>query len=166
MIIAGVLIGDPIYWPLTHTTLITTTNYNSLSGLHALKITVTAAHIFFYVFTSRFLVTASDNVLCLRPYRLVNILQLTHCSNCLTPRPAAISRQPSVFTDSNSSVHCTALHCTLSLIAMVITSRYEPHRKLRSSVAVQLLLIRNNCLEGVVYRVITQQRFYMLQYFH
>jgi hypothetical protein len=51
--------------------LVTTSNCNSLIGLHTLKITETAA--VFYVFTSRFLVTDTDNVLCLGPYPLTNI---------------------------------------------------------------------------------------------
>jgi hypothetical protein len=34
-----------------------------------------------FVFASRFLVTDPNNVLCLRPYRLANIPQLTHCFN-------------------------------------------------------------------------------------
>jgi hypothetical protein len=57
-----------------YTQLVTTSKYNSLTGLHTLKITVTAAHIKSSVFTSRFLVTDPNNFLCLRPYRLANIV--------------------------------------------------------------------------------------------
>jgi hypothetical protein len=60
---------------LLTTQLVTTSKYNSLIGLHTLKINVTEAHIVFYIFTNRFLVTDFDNVLCLRPYRLANITQ-------------------------------------------------------------------------------------------
>jgi hypothetical protein len=66
-----------------YTQLITASNYNSLTGLHTLKITVTAAHIVFYVFISHFLATNSNSVLCLRPYRLTNIPQMAKPSNCL-----------------------------------------------------------------------------------
>jgi hypothetical protein len=44
VIIDGVWSGDWIYRPLI-TQLVTTSNYNSLNGLHILKITVTEAHI-------------------------------------------------------------------------------------------------------------------------
>jgi hypothetical protein len=67
-----------------YTQLVTISIYNSLTGLHTLKITVTAAHTKSSVFTSRFLVTDPDSVLCLGPCRLPNIPQLT-------PRLAAIS---------------------------------------------------------------------------
>jgi hypothetical protein len=60
-----VWIGDSIYWPLTQQ--VTLSNYNSLTGLHNLKVTVTEAHKKSSVFTSRFLVTdpiiSSVNVL-------------------------------------------------------------------------------------------------------
>jgi hypothetical protein len=96
-------IDDLIYWPLVHITW-TTSNYNSLTGLHTLKITVTAAHIKSSVFTSHLLVMDLDSVLCLCPYHLANILQLTHFSNLVPPRLAAISHQPStlLFTDSSA----------------------------------------------------------------
>jgi hypothetical protein len=42
-----------------------------------------------------------------------------------------------------TALHCTALHSTLSLIVLVVTSRDGSHRKHRSSVSVQLFLIRN-----------------------
>jgi hypothetical protein len=57
--------------------MVTVSNYNSLIGLHTLKITATAAHIVFYGFTNRFLITDPNNILCLRPYQLANIPQLT-----------------------------------------------------------------------------------------
>jgi hypothetical protein len=66
-----------------YTQLVTTSNYNRLIGLHTLKITVIAAHIKYPVFSSRFLATDPNNVLCERPYRLANIAQQSHCSNCL-----------------------------------------------------------------------------------
>jgi hypothetical protein len=52
---------------IDHLQMITTSNCNSLTGLHTLKITVTAAHLKFSVFTSRFLVTDFSNVLRQRP---------------------------------------------------------------------------------------------------
>jgi hypothetical protein len=57
--------------------LITEIEYNSLTGLHTLKITVTVAHRKpFCVFSSRFLVTDPNDVLCLRPYQPANLSQL------------------------------------------------------------------------------------------
>jgi hypothetical protein len=65
-----------------YTQLVTTSNSNSLTDLHTLKITVTAKYIFFYIFTSRFLVTDLNNVLCLRPYRVANTPQLNSSILC------------------------------------------------------------------------------------
>jgi hypothetical protein len=56
-----------------YTQLVTTSNYNNLTGLYTLQMTVTTAHKIFYAFISRFLVTDPDSVLCLRPCRLTNI---------------------------------------------------------------------------------------------
>jgi hypothetical protein len=129
---------------IDHLQIVSASNYNSLIALHTLKITHynCSTH---EVLTSRFLVTHPNNVLCLSPYRLANIPQRTHCFNWLTLRLAAVSHQPSslLFTDSNSRL-CTSLHCTAlhSLIALV-TSRHVPHRKHRSSIAVQVMLIKN-----------------------
>jgi hypothetical protein len=44
-----------------YTELVITSNYNSLIGLHTLKITVTTAHVKYFVFIGRFLVTASNS---------------------------------------------------------------------------------------------------------
>jgi hypothetical protein len=77
--INGVWIDGWIYWTLIHTT--RNYNCNSLTGLHTVYITVTAAHIKYFIFTSRFLVTDPNSVLCLHRYRIANIPQLTHFSN-------------------------------------------------------------------------------------
>jgi hypothetical protein len=66
---------------------VTTGNYNSLTVLHTVKITVTAAHMKSSVFASRFLVMDPNNVLSLRPYRLPNIPQLTKLNLSLMLRP-------------------------------------------------------------------------------
>jgi hypothetical protein len=67
-----------------YTQLVTTSIYNSLTCLHTLKDHCKCStHKVFYVFTSRFLVTDLNSVLCLRLYRLANIPQLTRCSNYL-----------------------------------------------------------------------------------
>jgi hypothetical protein len=55
----GLVIG------FTDTQLVTTSNYNSLTDLHTLKISVKCSiYKAFYVFTSRFLVMDPNNVLC------------------------------------------------------------------------------------------------------
>jgi hypothetical protein len=55
--------------------------------VYTLKITVTAAHIVFFVFASSFLVTDPNNILCQRPYRLPNTPQLA--KNCPVYSPMA-----------------------------------------------------------------------------
>jgi hypothetical protein len=55
---------------------LTTSNYNSLTGLRTHKITVTAAHMNPSVFTSLFPVTDLNTVLCLCPSRLANFPHL------------------------------------------------------------------------------------------
>jgi hypothetical protein len=57
----GVMIG---FFEHLYAQLVTASNYNSPTGLHTLKITVTAAHIKSSVFISRFLVTDLNSVLC------------------------------------------------------------------------------------------------------
>jgi hypothetical protein len=68
--------------PIIYLSHVTASHYNSLTGLQPVKITVTAAVI--YIFTSHFLVIAPNSVLCKYLYWLVNIPELTHCSNCPT----------------------------------------------------------------------------------
>jgi hypothetical protein len=58
--------------------------------------------VFSIVFTNLFLVTDSNNVLYLRPYWLMNMPQLTYCSNCVTSSLAAISHQPSTLLFTNA----------------------------------------------------------------
>jgi hypothetical protein len=65
----GVWIGDSIYWPLT----LDFHNCNSFTATHTVQITVTAAHIFLHVFSSRLLVTALNTGLRLRPYNTAHI---------------------------------------------------------------------------------------------
>jgi hypothetical protein len=76
--IDGVCIGDSICWQLLHTT----RNYKKLLQpywfTHSKDHCNDSTHEVLYVFTSCFLVTATDNILCLRPYWLTNIPQLTN----------------------------------------------------------------------------------------
>jgi hypothetical protein len=61
-----------------YTQLVTARNYSSLHWFTDSKDHFNCStYKVFYVFTSRFLVTDPNNVLCLRRYRLVNIPQLT-----------------------------------------------------------------------------------------
>jgi hypothetical protein len=86
---------------LDHLQIITTSNYSAIANLHNLQITIAHAKSSQSTFTSRFLITDPNNVLCSRPCCPANASQLTHFSNCLTPRLAAISHQPPrlLFTD-------------------------------------------------------------------
>jgi hypothetical protein len=59
---------------IDHLQIVSTSNYNSLTGLHTQKITVIAD---LCVFISLFLVKNPNNVFVLLPYRLANIPQLT-----------------------------------------------------------------------------------------
>jgi hypothetical protein len=97
--IRRVSIGDLIYWPLIYTTL----NYKLQPHwfTHSKDHCTCSTHKVFCVFTSRFLVTDLNLVLCLRSYRLAKIDNWTHCFYWLTPRLAAISHQPPslIFTD-------------------------------------------------------------------
>jgi hypothetical protein len=56
--IDGVWIGDSIYWPLIHSRLISTSNYNAIANPHILKITREVSQ---FAFTNRFLITASNS---------------------------------------------------------------------------------------------------------
>jgi hypothetical protein len=88
--------------------MVITSNYNSLATAHTKYSQA--------VFTIRFLVTDPNNVLCLRPYWLVNVSQTTL-------RLSAISHQhPAHLIDSNST------NCSSQLFPF-ITSRHGPHRK-------------------------------------
>jgi hypothetical protein len=64
-----------------HTKLVTTSNYNAIAHLHTLQITTAHAKASQSVFTSRFLVTDPNNILCWCQYRPTNIPQLTHCQS-------------------------------------------------------------------------------------
>jgi hypothetical protein len=97
--------------------LITTSKYNSLTGLHTLKITVTAAHKVSYVFTSRFLVTDPNNVLCLRSCRVANVSPLTQLWT-------SSSLQPFGMDNLKNTTHC-CIHCCLR------SHRRGPYRKHR-----------------------------------
>jgi hypothetical protein len=58
----------------------TTSNYKALANSCTRPLTPAHTKSSHFVFTSHFLVTDPNNVLCLRPYRLANILQLTKLS--------------------------------------------------------------------------------------
>jgi hypothetical protein len=61
--IDGVWIGDSIYWPLTHSRLVSTSNYSTTANLHISQITTAPAKPFpiCCVFISGSQVTASNN---------------------------------------------------------------------------------------------------------
>jgi hypothetical protein len=60
----------------SHLQIVTTSNYNALANSCIRLLTTANTKSSQFVFTSRFLVTDPNNVLCLFPYRLVNISQL------------------------------------------------------------------------------------------
>jgi hypothetical protein len=81
---------------IVHLQMVTRSTYNTLAN-SCIRL-LTAAHTMStqFDFTSRLLVTNPNNVLCLRPSRLVNTSQLI-------PRLTAISHQPvTLLIDSNS----------------------------------------------------------------
>jgi hypothetical protein len=79
--IDGVSIGN---WFTDHLQIVTTSNYKATDNLHALQITTAHTKPSQSAFTSRSLITDTNNVLCSRPYYPANVSQLTHCSNCPT----------------------------------------------------------------------------------
>jgi hypothetical protein len=66
---------------IEHLQMETTSNYNALANSCTPLLTTTHTKYSQSVFTSRFLVTDTSNVLCLRPYWLANVPQLTHCQS-------------------------------------------------------------------------------------
>jgi hypothetical protein len=134
---------------------VTTSNYstvaNSPSAIH------NSTHKVFSVccvFTSRCLVTVSNGER--SPYS--------------GSRPIPVPQLPAFNSNNSQRLNCSSplahslthrlapLHCTvLTLTVVVITSRHGLHRKHLSSVAVQLLLVRNllpssgRCLQSRVY---------------
>jgi hypothetical protein len=60
-----------------HVQMVTTSNYNALANWCTRLLTTAHNKYSKFVITSRFLVTDPNNVLCLSPYRLANIPQLT-----------------------------------------------------------------------------------------
>jgi hypothetical protein len=66
----GVWIGNWIYY------------YDTIANSYTLQFTTTHIKFSQFDFTSRFLVTDPNNVLCLLPYRLANVSQLTKLCTC------------------------------------------------------------------------------------
>jgi hypothetical protein len=95
-----------------------------------------------YILASRFLVTDPNNVLCLRPYRLANIPQLIHCSNCRFQSSPPYCYWPFLVPGFGTHDHIFLLSRLLrlhsQLTVLVIISRHGPYRKHRYSLAVQL----------------------------
>jgi hypothetical protein len=128
--IDGVWIGNWIYCTLTNTT----RNYTVIANSHTLQFTTARSK------SSHFAVSAPvvawwripkyPLLPCSRSYRLANVPQLTHCSNCRL--------------STNSS----------SQIVPLKTSRHEPYRKRRSSVSVPLL---RSCL--LLYSIVVVELF-------
>jgi hypothetical protein len=127
-----------------YTQLVTTSNYSVVANLHTFQTIRAHAKSSQSVLTSRFLVTDPNSVLCLLPYRLTIIPQLTN------------SQAGSYFTltyysslhwfQLKTSLPCTALHCTArhsltNCPGYKISARTA--QEAPSSVTVQLLLIKN-----------------------
>jgi hypothetical protein len=129
----------------TYKQLVTTSNYNNLTGLHTLKTTVTAAHVIFYVFISRFLVTNPNNVSCLRPYRLANNPQLTHCFRC------RLSTNFPGCHISTRTAQKTHFLCYFSIFSMGTCVLEKP------------LLSNDSCIFALL-AVVAKQRVYILEY--
>jgi hypothetical protein len=72
-----------------HLRIVNTSNYNTLANSCTRLLTKAHTKSSQFVFTNRFLVTDSNNVLCIRPYWLANVSQLTKLSLILRP---AVSR--------------------------------------------------------------------------
>jgi hypothetical protein len=68
---------------IDHLQIATTSNYNALANSCPRHLTTAHTKSSQIVYTSLFLVMDPNNILCLCPYWLTNIPQLTHCSNCL-----------------------------------------------------------------------------------
>jgi hypothetical protein len=97
----GVWIGD---WFIIHLQIETTSNYNTVANLHTLQITTAHPKPSQSDFTSRFPVTDlnnGDSSACVLTSLLFGEYPTTLIACCLTPRLAAISRQPPsfLFTD-------------------------------------------------------------------
>jgi hypothetical protein len=65
--------------------IITTSNYSAIANSRTLQFTTAHTKSSLFVFTSRFLGTGPNNVLCLRPYWLANVSQLTKLTAKLLP---------------------------------------------------------------------------------
>jgi hypothetical protein len=90
---------------IEHLQIVTTSNYKAVANscTHLL----TTAHTKFsqFVFTSRFLVTDTNNVLCLRPYRLANVSQLTNRVKVNVTLRLAVYRQSVRFGSKTLETH-------------------------------------------------------------
>jgi hypothetical protein len=62
---------------IEHLLIVSTSNYSALASPHTLQFITARKKYFQFVFTSRFLITDPNNVLCLRTYLLANVPQLT-----------------------------------------------------------------------------------------
>jgi hypothetical protein len=62
---------------IDHLQIVTTSNYSAISNSHTLQFTTARTKSSQFAFARRFLVTDSNSVLCLRPYWLANVSQLT-----------------------------------------------------------------------------------------
>jgi hypothetical protein len=62
---------------IDHLQIVTTSNYSAIANSHNLQFTAAHTKYSQFVFTSRFLLTDPNNVLCLCPYWQANVSQLT-----------------------------------------------------------------------------------------
>jgi hypothetical protein len=124
-----------------YTQLVTMSNNNNLTGLHTLNCSTCKV---FYVLTSRFLIMDFNSAL-LCPYWLANHSQLTHCSNCLTPRLEAISCWPSTLLFTEWLTAAPNLSCLQYLSRM-------------AQITLLLVVVQLFLWELYVCEVVTQQR--------
>jgi hypothetical protein len=62
---------------IDHLHVLTTGNYSAIFNLHTLQFTTSHTKSSQFDFTSCFLVTDTNNILCFRPYWMANVLQVT-----------------------------------------------------------------------------------------
>jgi hypothetical protein len=74
---------------IDHLQIVTISNYSAVANLHTVQFTTEHTKSSLFVFASRFLVKNPSSVLCLRPYWLANVSQLTRVRVRLTLRLAS-----------------------------------------------------------------------------
>jgi hypothetical protein len=151
--IDGVWIDDSIYWPLTHSRLVS--NYSATANLHNLQITTATAKTFsaFCVFTSRSLATASNSADSLASRAQVPSSQTTvqnshSCPNCLCYN---ILAQTNKIPASNNTL---IVACVFVPRELFYLSRCLETVATRTAENTALLLLRSLHSNGRCYRFI------------